>query len=112
MKKLILPVHIDGLLYALMAMGTAFLTAMATPAAREFVPPVVLFWMQVAGTVVTAGAINLKAYRSRTYADSRTPLGVPASAGQGPKLIIGQSVPDGTPPFPPFETATVPDPKQ
>lgn len=79
MKKTILPVHIDGILYVLMAMGTALGFTLNTEAAKQFISPAVLFYLQSAGTVATAGAIALKSYRSRTYADSRSNVPIVAA---------------------------------
>lgn len=67
-------VWIDGWLYLVTAMGTAFLTYISSEEAYKYCSPVMLFWLKASVGSLIAGANGLKAFRSMTFArHSQTP---------------------------------------
>ena len=66
--KTILPVHVDGALYVLMAVAASVVASMSTDEAVKFISPMLLFWIKSMFEAVGAGAGALKMYRSPGYA--------------------------------------------
>jgi uncharacterized membrane protein len=72
-KKIVKPVHIDGLLYVLMAMTASIVAAMSTDEAAKLITVHSLFWTKTLAECIGAGAGALKMFRSTGYSDSTKP---------------------------------------
>ena len=68
------PVHIDGILYVLMAVAASVVASMSTDEAVKFISPETLFWAKAVAECFGAGAGALKMFRSTSYADAKKPL--------------------------------------
>ena len=65
------PVHIDGVLYVLMAVAASIVASLSTDEAIKLISSLHLFVWRTIAEVVGAGAGALKMYRSTSYSNSR-----------------------------------------
>lgn len=71
------PFHIDGLLYAAMGFFGAAYVTLSTDEAKDFVTPTILFWFKVIAAGVGGASLQIKTFRSTSYADHKRGLGEP-----------------------------------
>ena len=68
--KKLKPVHIDGILYVLIAVSGSAIASLSTDEAVKLISPETIFWVKFLNEAIGAGALALKTYRSTSYAKS------------------------------------------
>ena len=61
------PVHVDGLIYVLIAFFGAIASALGSDDAAKYIMPATLWYAKNICTAVAAALLALKMYRSTTY---------------------------------------------